>query len=86
MGSRVVMGVKDITGLAHCSFAVPHLATVFREESMIVIRDAASMSNIADPLVQQRFAEISAAGEVYFVMVQVGDTVAQIESECGFEF
>ena len=51
---------------------------------MIVIRDAPSMSNIADPLVQQRFAEISAVGEVHFVIVQVGDTVAQIESECGF--
>jgi len=84
MGSRVVVGAKDSTGLAHYSCAVPHLATVFRETTMIVIRDAPSMSNIADPLVQQRYAEISAAGEVHFVIVQVGDTVAEIEQQCGF--
>lgn len=51
---------------------------------MIVIRDAASMSNIDDPLVQQRFAEISADGDVHFVIVQVGDIVAEIEQQCGF--
>ncbi len=49
---------------------------------MIVIRDAASMSSIDDPLVRQRFGELD--GDVHFIIVQVGDSVADIESECGF--
>ncbi len=49
---------------------------------MIIVRDAASMANIDDPLVQQRYAEISAAGEVHFLIVQVGDSVAELEREC----
>ncbi len=48
---------------------------------MIVIRDAAAMASIDDPLVRQRYAEISAAGEVYFVIVQAGDSVAELEQE-----
>ncbi len=49
---------------------------------MISIRDAAAMASISDPLVQQRFSELD--GDVHFVIVQVGDSVADIESECGF--
>ncbi len=49
---------------------------------MIVIRDSASISSISDPLVQQRFSELD--GDVHFIIVQAGDSVADIESECGF--
>jgi len=84
MGRCAVMGAKDSTGFTRCSFAESLVARVLREKAMIVIRDAASMSNIANPLVQQRFAEISAAGEVHFVIVQVGDTVAEIEQQFNF--
>ncbi len=51
---------------------------------MIIIRDSVSMASIDDPLVRQRFSEISVAGEVHFVIVQVGDSVAELERECGF--
>ncbi len=51
---------------------------------MIVVRDAATMAGIDDPLVRQRYAEISAVGAVHFVIVQVGDSVAELERECGF--
>ncbi len=49
---------------------------------MIIIRDSAAMASIDDPIVQQRFSELD--GDVHFVIVQVGDSVADIESECGF--
>ncbi len=49
---------------------------------MISIRDAAAMASISDPLVQQRFSELD--GDVHVVIVQVGDSVPDIESECGF--
>ncbi len=49
---------------------------------MIVIRDSASMAGIDDPLVRQRFGELD--GDVHFIIVQAGDSVADIESECGF--
>ncbi len=48
---------------------------------MIVVRDAATMAGIDDPLVRQRYAEISAVGDVHFVIVQVGDSVAALEQE-----
>ncbi len=50
---------------------------------MIVVRDAAAMAGIDDPLVQQRYAEISAVGDVHLVIAQVGDTVEELERECG---
>ncbi len=51
---------------------------------MIIIRNSASMASISNPLVRQRYAEISALGDVHFVIVQTGDTVADLERECGF--
>ncbi len=51
---------------------------------MIIIRDSVSMASIDEPLVQQRYAEISSVGDVHFIIVQVGDTVAELERECGF--
>jgi len=57
---------------------------------MIVIRDAAAMSHISDTLVQRRFKEICAGEEFdsdihgFFIIVQAGDTVAEIEQESGY--
>ncbi len=48
---------------------------------MIVIRDAAAMAGIDDPLVRQRYAEISEVGDVHFVIAQAGDSVAELEQE-----
>lgn len=60
---------------------------------MLILRDPASASSISDPyiraLVQQRFAEVfadepyDAEQHGYFIVVEPGDTVEQLDQECG---
>lgn len=60
---------------------------------MLILRDPNSTSNISDPyiraLVQQRFDEVfadepyDAEQHGYFIVVEPGDTVEQLDQECG---
>lgn len=62
---------------------------------MIVLRDPSAVSNITSPdirsLVEQRFNQLCDGSDDpydaeqlgYFIIVQPGDTVAQLELECG---
>ena len=61
---------------------------------MLVLRDLPSTNQVSDPyirsLVQQRIAELSevepwdAEQHGYFIVVEPGDTVAQLEAEVGW--
>lgn len=62
---------------------------------MMILRDPSAVKDIADPdihqLVEQRFTQLCDGSDDpydaeqlgYFIIVQPGDTVAQLESECG---